>query len=224
MFERLIRVIGLENYEILRQKKILLLGVGGVGGYVLEALVRSGIEHITIADFDIIEETNLNRQVIATTKNIGCMKVIEAKNRALEINPSCQIQVIDTKIQKNSLDSLLSTSYDYIIDACDDVLVKVELMKICYTKQIKLISCMGTGNRISPDKLSLTTLKKTEYDPLAKKIRSIIRNEMKEALNTQVVCSKETPILSNKLGTVCPVPMAAGSLLASYVINDILKK
>ncbi|MCI8575727.1 MAG: tRNA threonylcarbamoyladenosine dehydratase [Bacilli bacterium] len=224
MFERLIRIIGQKNFECLQQQKILLVGVGGVGGYALEALVRSGIRYITIVDGDHIEETNLNRQIIATQTNIGCDKVMEARKRALLINPSCVIESKLDKLKKEEVSVLLQEGFDYVIDACDDINVKVELIKVCHQQNIKIVSCMGTGNRIFPEELMITALKHTKNDPLAKKIRSILNKENVSFLDVDVVWSRELPVKTSLLGTVCSVPMSAGSLLASYVIRDVLKQ
>jgi tRNA A37 threonylcarbamoyladenosine dehydratase len=223
MFERLIRVIGKEKFDVLQQKRILIIGVGGVGGYALEALVRSGIEHITLCDGDVLELTNLNRQIIAMQSNVGESKVEEAAKRALLINPSCVIQKEMKKLKKEEVGILLQNRYDYVIDACDDVEIKIQLIKSCLEIKTPIISCMGTGNRIHPEELTITTLNKTFHDPLAKKIRYLLRKDMKETLDIPVVWSREEPLTSSLLGTVCPVPMSAGSLLASFVIQNLVK-
>ncbi|MCI8467323.1 MAG: tRNA threonylcarbamoyladenosine dehydratase [Bacilli bacterium] len=223
MFERMIRIIGEEKFQLIQRKKVLLIGVGGVGGYALEALVRSGIQNITIADFDFIEETNINRQIIANSSNIGKSKVEEAKSRVSMINPQCKLDIITEKIKREDVSELVQ-GYDYVVDACDDVLLKVSLIQVCFQKQIKIISCMGTGNRFHPEELAISTLRKTMQDPLAKKIRSLVRKEMEVALDVPVVWSKEQPVSSPLLGTFCPVPMSAGSLLASFVIQSMINQ
>lgn len=224
MFDRFLRVVGRENYVKMQQTHVLLIGVGGVGGYALEALVRSGIGFITILDFDTIELTNLNRQIITTQQNIGLLKAEEAKKRAESINSECQVSVITKRLLEDEITVDFLSSYDYILDACDDTKVKEKLIQVCFDHHIPLISCMGTGNRIQPQMLEITTLKKTVNDPLAKRIRNELRKINEKYLNTPVVWSRELPIRDGEgLGTVCPVPMAAGSLLASFVIQEILK-
>lgn len=224
MFERLIRVIGNEGIQKLESAHVCIVGIGGVGGYALEALARSGIGSITIMDFDVIELTNLNRQIIATQDNIGNLKVLEAKKRIQDIAPMCKVQVYSKQLMKEDITVDFVKAYDFIIDACDDVFVKVALIQTCLESDVPFISCMGTGNRLHPEMLEVTTLQKTMNDPLAKKIRNILRKEQKSDLQIPVVWSREIPQKCEGLGTVCPVPMAAGSLLASYVIQKLLKK
>lgn len=224
MFDRLLKIINSKDYQKLKSLKVLLVGIGGVGGYTLEALVRMGIGSITIVDYDTIEESNLNRQIVALHSNIGKLKVDVAKDRSLDINPNIDIKTISTKLAKDNLHILNITDYDYIIDACDTVTVKVELIKQATLNNIKIISCMGTGNRFNPTKLEITDISKTYNDPLAK----ILRKLLKEAgiKHTKVVFSKETPIKTHEKtpGSTSLVPSTAGILLASYVINDALNK
>ncbi len=220
MFERLIRIVGEKCFHKIQNAHIALVGVGGVGGYVLECLVRSGISHITIYDFDIIEETNLNRQIIATTKNIGKSKAMEALERVKMINPSCEVLVEDIRVIAGNFDF---QRYDYVIDACDDVVAKIAMIQHCFSLDIPFISCMGTGNRMHPEMLQIMPLAKTQMDPLARKIRNLLRKENPDYLSTLVLCSNEKPVQTEKLGTFCAVPMAAGALLASYVIQSIIK-
>ena len=219
MFDRLIRLIGQDGFLNLQKKRVLLVGVGGVGGYVLESLVRSGILHITICDFDRFEETNINRQILATSVNLGNLKVEEASLRARIINPNCQITANSKKIEAQNISRLEVSSFDYVIDACDDINVKVALILECRKKMVPIISCMGTGNRIYPECLEIGKLKDTQNDPLARKLRSTLRKIDPESLNVMVVYSRELPLKTEFLGTVCSVPMVAGALLSSYVIN-----
>lgn len=222
MFERLIRVIGMDSFEKLQNSNILLVGVGGVGGYAFEALVRSGIGHITVIDYDVIEESNINRQIIATLSTIGKMKVDVIKERGLLINSNCDIRTISKKLDSNSITELPLSEYDFIIDACDDTLVKKSLIVGSFNANIPIISCMGTGNRTHPELLKIQKLSNTKNDPLAKKMRSLLSKEDKKYLSAMVLCSEELPIKTDALGTVCPVPMAAGSILASYVIQSLI--
>lgn len=223
MNERLLRLMDKDLLECIQNKNILIIGIGGVGGYVLESLVRTGIKHITIVDYDKIEESNLNRQIISTNNNIGNSKVKEAILRANSINREIDIKSMELRLTKANISLEWLNTFDYIIDACDTVEVKAYLMDICSHHKLKLISCMGTANRFHPEMLEIIKLKNTKGDPLAKKLRTELKNNDK-ALNTVVVCSKEMPIHQRLLGTVCSVPMSAGSLLSSYVINDILKR
>ena len=226
MFERLISLIGKDKFSRLQKVNVLVVGLGGVGGYAFEALVRAGIINITIVDGDVIEESNLNRQIITSSKLIGEAKVTAAKTRALEINPNLNITTIDKFIDESNFDELImSKKFDYVIDACDDINAKVLLVKFALKNNIKIISSCGTGNRINPSCLTITNIWKTQYDPLAKKFRYMLR---KEHINYKlpVVCSSEVPIIkqSGSVGSMGLVPNCCGIFLASYVINDILKK
>lgn len=222
MFDRLIKLIGDEAFKKIQQSKILLVGVGGVGSYALEALVRNGFTNITVIDYDKIDITNLNRQLITNSKNIGNSKVIEAILRAKSINPNILIDGIENMLTEANIDEILKLNYDYIIDACDDVFIKFKLIELSLQYNYKLISSMGTANKLDPTKLEITTLDKTNYDPLAR----ILRKKVKDAhINKKiyVVSSTETPIETESLATANLVPSVAGILCVSYIINDIIK-
>lgn len=222
MFERLIGLIGEEKLKEIERKKILLIGVGGVGSYALEALIRNGFYDITIVDFDIIDLSNLNRQLITDSTNIGKYKVDEAKKRALLINPNIKIQTINEKLNKENLKNLLNQNFDYIIDACDTLDVKFALMENSIHYSYKLISSMGTAKKIDPTKLEITTLDKTNNDPIARLLRNKVR---KAHINKKiyVVSSTEVPKQINMLGTANLVPSVAGLLCVSFIFNDIIK-
>lgn len=221
MFQRLIALIGEENFKKIQNTSVLLIGVGGVGTYALESLVRNGFINITIIDFDNIDITNLNRQLITNQNNIGASKVLEAKKRCESINPDVKINALQIKLNEDNLIDYLN--YDYIIDACDDINVKFMLMKYSMKYDYKLISSMGTAKKNHPELLSITTLDKTEYDPLARILRNKIR---KEKINKKmvVVSSKEKAIESKILASNNLVPSTAGLLLTSYVYNDVINK
>lgn len=222
MFERLIGLIGEEKLKEIERKKVLLIGVGGVGSYALEALIRNGFYDITIVDFDIIDLSNLNRQLITDSTNIGKYKVDEAKKRALLINPNIKIQTINEKLNKENLRNLLNQNFDYIIDACDTLDVKFALMENSLHYSYKLISSMGTAKKTDPTKLEITTLDKTNNDPIARLLRNKVR---KAHINKKiyVVSSTEVPKQINMLGTANLVPSVAGLLCVSFIFNDIIK-
>lgn len=222
MFERLIGLIGEEKLKEIERKKILLIGVGGVGSYALEALIRNGFYDITIVDFDTIDLSNLNRQLITDSTNIGKYKVDEAKKRALLINPNINIQAINEKLNKENLRNLLNQNFDYIIDACDTLDVKFALMENSLHYSYKLISSMGTAKKTDPTKLEITTLNKTNNDPIARLLRNKVR---KAHINKKiyVVSSTEVPKQINMLGTANLVPSVAGLLCVSFIFNDIIK-
>ena len=222
MFERLISLIGEENLEKIKNAKILLIGIGGVGGFTLEALVRSGFSNITIIDGDTIDVTNLNRQIITNQENIGNLKGNEALKRYTNINPNLKLQVQNVFLTKDNFNQYINKQYDYIIDACDDINIKVELIKYATTNDIKIICSLGTGKKLNSTYLEITTLDKTNYDPLAKKLRNILRKE-NITLKIPVVFSKEQPVKNEILASAVFVPSVAGIYLANYVFLDIIK-
>lgn len=223
MFDRVISLIGNDKFVNLQNAKVLIVGCGGVGGYAFETLVRSGIGNIDLIDFDDIDVSNLNRQVITSQSNIGLSKVEEAKKRALLINPNLNINTYKMFLDDSNIDKILNNNYDYIIDACDSVNTKIELMKKSVTGDFKLISSMGTAKKMNSTKLSITTLDKTNYDPLAKVLRKKIK-DLKINKKMYVVSSDEAAIKCDVLGSFMMVPASAGILCAKFVIDDVLKK
>jgi len=225
MFDRFKQIIEEENFNKLKNTKILIVGIGGVGGYALESLARSGVVNIAIVDGDIIEETNLNRQIIALKSNIGISKVEAAKKRMHDINPNINLTAINEFIDQKNINKLFSNNYDYIIDACDTVTTKILLIKYAIERNIKIISCMGTGNRTDSTKITITRLDKTINDPLAKIMRKLLK-EHNLTTKIPVIWSSELPIKTNNRipGSCITVPMSAGAALASYIINDIINE
>ena len=218
-FELLVK----DRINDIKTKKVLVIGLGGVGSYAVEGLIRSGISDITIVDNDIISITNLNRQLMTYQDNIGKYKTDEIEKRILDINPKCKIKKVTKFITLDNINELFNDDYDYIVDACDTVTIKLELIRISKRKNIKLISCMGTGNKMDPTKLKIMDIRKTSYDPLAKIIRKMIKSEKING-KVMVVCSDEVGYTNVK--DIIPsnsfVPATAGLLCASYIINDIV--
>lgn len=222
MFERLITLIGEDDVNKLKKANVLIVGLGGVGGYALETLVRSGIYNLTIVDGDIVELSNLNRQIISKRNVIGRPKVLVAQARTLEINPDVNLKVINQFISNDNFSLLNIDSFDYVIDACDDLNLKMLLIK--NADKYKLISSMGTANKMDMTRFKITTIDKTSYDPLAKIIRKKIKEE-KIRTKFKVVSSDEKVMKNGaKLGTIAYMPAVSGLLCASYVINDIINK
>ncbi len=220
MFERLITLIGEDNVNKLKKANVLIVGLGGVGGYALETLVRSGIYNLTIVDGDIVELSNLNRQIISKRDVIGRPKALVAQARTLEINPDVNLKVINQFISEDNFSLLNIDSFDYVIDACDDLNLKILLIK--NADKYKLISSMGTANKMDMTRFKITTIDKTSYDPLAKIIRKKIKEE-KIRTKFKVVSSDEKVMKNGtKLGTIAYMPAVSGLLCASYVINDII--
>ena len=220
--DRLRKILSDENIEKIKSKTVLIIGLGGVGGHALESIVRMGVGRVIIVDNDIVDITNLNRQLISLNSNIGEKKVDVAEKRILDINPNCNVIKLDKFIDKDNILDLFKYNIDYVIDACDTVTTKILLIKECLNRNIKIISSMGTGNKFHPEKLEITEIKKTSYDPLAKVIRNKFKNEKRKIM---VVSSTEKAVkLEDRTpGSTSLVPSTAGILCASFVINDILE-
>lgn len=224
MFERTSMLIDETTLEKIKNTKILLVGVGGVGGFAFEALIRLGFQKITIIDNDKLEKSNLNRQIISNIKNIGNFKTEEAKIRALNINPEVEIKTVSIFLNSENIDSIFKENYDYIIDACDTITTKVLLIKKAEEQNLKIISCMGTGNRYNPSEVTITTLNKTNNDPLAKVMRELVKKN-NLSLKTPVIWSRELPkkTKTRTPGSIVLVPASAGLQIAYYILNDIKK-
>ena len=221
MFERVISFMGEDNLTKIKMTTVLIVGLGGVGGYACEALVRSGIENIILIDYDKIDASNLNRQIITNRNNIGKSKVDEARSRILTINPKCSVLTHQIFLDESNIDILDNYKIDYIIDACDSVKAKKLLIDYSIAKDIRLIASMGTANKIDPTKLTVTDIRKTSYDPLAKILRKYVMDK-KTNKKVMVVSSTESPIRKDVLSSLVFVPATSGLLCANYVIKDII--
>lgn len=221
MFNRLELIIG-NKINILKNKTIMVIGLGGVGGHAFESLIRSGIENIIVIDNDIVDITNLNRQILAYQSNIGKPKVEIAKQIAQNINPNCQITSIQIFLDENNIEDIFNRPIDFVIDAIDTIKSKKIIIKKCIEKNIPFISVMGTGNKMHPELLEITDIRKTEYDPIAKIIRKMVKEE-KINKKVPVIFSKEKPLIKDKIGSNAFVPATAGLLATSYVINTLLE-
>ncbi|MCI8497891.1 MAG: tRNA threonylcarbamoyladenosine dehydratase [Bacilli bacterium] len=223
MFDRLESLIGKEKMKLIASQKILVFGVGGVGGYVVESLVRSGISKITIVDCDKIEKSNLNRQIIALNSTLGKYKVDVMRERVIDINPNIEIEALKMKVTIDNLDSFVFDDFDYIVDAIDDVAVKVKIAKKALEKNVKLVMSTGTAKKLDPSKLCMTTLNKTSYDPLAR----VLRRELREYDTSKLVvlASTEEPLNvgNTDLGSSVFVPSSGGLMISSHIIRDIIK-
>lgn len=220
---RLEKMIDSNKLEKIKNTSVLIIGIGGVGGNALEAIVRMGVNNIIIVDNDIIDITNLNRQLISLRSNIGEYKVDAAIKRVKDINSDCNIIGINKFIDKSNINFLFNYKIDYVIDCCDTISTKIVLIEECLKRNIKFISCMGTGNKFHPEMLEIDELKKTSYDPIAKVLRNKFKNVNDKIM---VVYSKEKSISINDRipGSNSLVPSCAGILCASYVINNIIKE
>lgn len=222
-FERTITLIGEENFQKLQKATVMLVGLGGVGGYAGEALVRSGIGKLIVIDKDEVEASNLNRQIIATEDTVGQQKVEVFAQRAQSINPDVQIIRHAAFMNEENLEEFFREKVDFVIDAIDTLSSKVALWKYCQDQNIGIISCLGTAKKLDPTKLQITTLAKTDTDPMAKALRQIARRREVD-LHIPVVFSREEPInkSSEMLGSMMFVPASAGILCASYVVRQLI--
>lgn len=212
-----------EKFDLIQQKKVLVIGLGGVGGYAVEALARSGIKRLIIADNDNVDITNMNRQIFCLHTTLMKSKVDVAEERIKNINPDCEVIKINEFITPKNIEMLFENEIDYVVDACDTIETKKAIVRECTKRNIKFISSMGTGNKLDPTKLEIIELKKTKYDPIARIMRKMVKDERIKG-KIMVVCSKEEPIKNNSkiIGSCAFVPSTAGLLCASYVINNII--
>ena len=223
MLERSKLLFSDEQLNDFSNSNILIVGVGGVGGACFEALVRMGIKNISVVDGDVFSKSNLNRQLLCTRDNIGHSKVNEALLRAKSINPDILVETYEMFLNEANIDEIDYKKYNYIIDCCDTMTTKLLLIKKALEYNIKIISSMGTGNRVDPTKIEIMNIWKTQNDPVAKVMRKMLRdNHIKYKL--PVLCSTELPIKTHERipGSVSFVPNVAGFCIASYVFNDII--
>ena len=224
-FSRTEILIGKENQNNIKNKTIIIFGIGGVGGYVAESLARAGVQNLILIDNDKISISNINRQIIALHSTIGMLKVDVMKSRLLDINPDINITTYNTFIKDGNYEEIIKKHKpDYIFDAIDTVPSKLEIIEFSNKYNIPIISSMGTGNKLDPSKLEITDISKTSVCPLAKKIRKEIKNRNIKKLT--VVYSKEEPhkeIDSPLIGSSSFVPSSAGLLITSKIIKDFIK-
>lgn len=229
-FSRTARLLGDAAIEKLQNTHVLLFGVGGVGGYVLEALVRAGVGEITVVDADTVSESNINRQILATTDTVGQEKTAVAAARARAINPDVRVHEICRFVEEDTAAALIAdVSPDYIVDAIDTVSAKVGIIRAASKSGIPIISSMGTGNKLDPTKLTVTDIAKTSICPLARAMRTRLRRE--GILHLDVLFSSEVPLVplesEQEHGRHLPastpfVPAAGGLAIASHVVRKIL--
>lgn len=235
-FSRTELILGKENVNKIRQAKVAVFGLGGVGSFVVEGLTRAGVENFILVDKDTISITNLNRQLFALNSTIGKNKVDVAKARILDINPNAKVEIHKEFVIDN-FDNILDKSTNYIVDAIDTISAKINLVQKAKEINVTIISSMGTGNKLDPTKLEVTDIKKTSICPVAKILRKELKNRNIDKL--KVVYSTEAPILPNKEvqkeyikygenartpGSVSFVPSVAGLIIAGEVIKDLIKE
>ena len=222
-YSRIEDLIGKDNLDKIHNSKVLVLGIGGVGASALVTLARNGVKNIIIVDNDVIDITNINRQCITFNSNVGKKKVNVAKKYIENIDSDINITIIDKFIDNSNIDELFKLKFDYLIDACDTINTKKLIIKKCIQHNKVFVSCMGTAKKINPEKLKITTLDKTEYDPIAKILRNWIKKE-KISKKIYVVSSNEEVINKKceNIPSMSFVPNVAGILCAKYIIDKIV--
>jgi len=230
-YQRTEMLIGKNGIDKIKKAKVVIFGLGGVGSYVLEALARAGVENLVLVDKDVVDVTNINRQIIATHKTVGKDKVKIAKQRVLDINPNSNVEIYKEFFRPESDDKIINNTITYIVDCVDTVTAKIELAVRANKLKIPIISSMGTGNKLDPTRFEIADIYKTSVCPLAK----VMRKELKDRgiTNLKVVYSKEEPIKvespkgiekKSTPGSISFVPSVCGLIIASEVVRDILKE
>ena len=243
-FARFSMMVGEEGIEKLGKSRVIIFGVGGVGSYTVEALVRAGVGQITMVDFDEISESNINRQLHSLRSTIGKSKIDVMKDRILDINPDCKVELVKRLVYDDVDEVLGNNKYDFVVDAIDVIGSKINLIEYCAKNNINIISSMGFGNKMHPEMIEIAKIKNTSVCPMARTIRSILKK--KKIINIPVVYSREIPVKPDKSelfkeelptefrgnneiprkttpGSNSFVPGTAGLVLASYVVRKILE-
>lgn len=224
--ERSALLLGNEALEILKNKTVLVIGIGGVGSFCVEALARTGIGHLILVDKDKVESSNINRQLLATTETIDQVKVIVMKKRIQTLNPECKVDTYDCFYDCSMDEKIFSQKIDFVIDCIDSIKSKQDLAMACIQRDIPFLSSMGTARRLDPSKLEIMELEKTSYDPIAKRMRNWKRkNKIRNKI--WVACSTEPPrpVEAGKpLPSMIFVPASAGLLLASECVKKLINK
>jgi len=227
-FERTSLVIGEDNVKKLNKSKVVVFGAGGVGSYVIEALARAGVGHLVIVDGDKVDETNINRQIIALHSTIGLPKVEVAKKRVMDINPNIEVQTREEFFLSESED-FFDETIDYVVDAVDTITAKIEIIERAKKHNIPVISSMGTGNKLDPTRFEIADISKTSVCPLAKVMRKeLAKRQIKDV---KVLFSKEEPMKTSAFsetgkptpGSISFVPSCGGLIIAGEVIKDLIK-
>ncbi|MGK0468544.1 MAG: tRNA A37 threonylcarbamoyladenosine dehydratase [Clostridium sp.] len=238
-------LIGVDSLNKLKESKVIVFGIGGVGSYTVESLVRAGVGKLVLIDDDTICLTNLNRQIHATRKTIGKSKVLVMKDRILDINPECEVITHETYVTADNMADIITEDADYVVDAIDTVTSKIALVEFCREHNIRIICCLGTGNKLDPTLFKVSDIYDTKMCPLAKVMRHELRQRNVESL--KVVYSEEIPIkprldevITCKEGCVCTggskkcamkrqipgsisfVPPVAGMIIGGEVVKDLI--
>ncbi len=222
IYDRTIRLIGEQAMKELRQKKVAIIGLGGVGSYVLEALARAGIGHLILADYEKIEESNINRQILALHSTVGKYKTEVALERVKDINPDIKVTVHNVFVSKDNIKDIIPLDCDYVIDAIDTVSSKIDIIVNAKKNGINIISCMGTGNKIDNTGFKIAPVEKTDTCPLARKVRKILSSEGITGVDVLYSVSKNQVSDPNLISGISYVPSTAGLIIAGYVIRKLI--
>lgn len=222
-------LIGQDSLNTLKNSKVIVFGIGGVGSFTVESLCRCGIGEISLVDFDTIDITNINRQIHAFICNVGKYKVDEMKKRIELINPDIKVNIFKVKLEKDNIDSFNLKYYDYVVDAIDTITSKIYLIKYCYENNIKIISAMGAGNKMDPTRFKVSDINKTSVCPLAR----VIRRELKKIGVKKLKCVYSDEIsVGEKIeseerrksspSSISFIPSAMGLIISSEVVKDLI--
>ena len=219
IFDRSIGLLGKENFDLIQDKVIAVFGLGGVGGTALEALARTGFKHFLLIDFDKVDPSNLNRQILYTQKDIGRNKVEAAKERIISVNPEADIQIFNSKAQ----DFDFKQKIDFIVDAIDDVNGKLYILSKAQEMNIPHIMSLGMANRFDPSQVKIAKLNQTHNDPLAKKLRYMVKKQGLNTANINVAISEELPQKNGEiLYSTMMVPSSGGLSIAKFILESII--
>ncbi len=219
-------LIGEDGLSKLEKAKVAVIGIGGVGGYTCELLVRGGLGNITLVDFDKVDETNINRQVVANVKTVGSLKTETMANILSDINPKCKINVVNEKLCKENIEQVLgSGNFDFVVDAIDNVTDKIELICFCKQNSIQIVSAMGAGNRIGIPNFKVLDIYKTCNDGLARVLRKKLRERQIDKLDVVVseTIAQKLDKRQDSVGSISYYPAMCGCVLSAYVIENLIK-
>ena len=230
-FSRTEMLIGADALTKLSRSRVAVFGIGGVGGYVVESLVRAGVGAVDLIDNDTVSESNINRQIIALSSTVGQLKTEVMRQRVLDINSDIKVNCINKFVLPDNIDEFDFSVYDYVVDAIDTVSGKLAIIEKAYSEEVPVISSMGTGNKLDPTRFEVTDINKTSVCPLAR----VMRYELKKrgVKKLKVLYSKEEPIKPNNIqnndkrkavpGSISFVPSVAGLIIGSEVIKELIK-
>ena len=223
-FSRTEKLIGREGMHKLRNSRVMVFGLGGVGGYVVEGIARAGIGSICIVDYDTVDLTNVNRQIIALNSTIGMFKTDAFRERLVDINENIRVDVFNVKVTAENIHDFFHDKCDYIVDAIDDTVAKILLIEKAKSSNTPIMSSMGAGNRVDPSKFKICDISRTHTCPLAKKIRKELA--VRGINGVKALFSDEPPIKiennSDGLASIAFVPAVAGLMIAGEVVRDLL--